>query len=125
MSVMLSSNNKIKSAKTIDLLFSKGKYLKVPGFNLVYLKQQNKNPCGLCVGFSVGKKSQALAVDRNKTKRLMRESFRLCCGAVLNSKKTYYNLMFLCLESNPPSFSVVSDKIKSLLLSFTETIKND
>jgi len=125
MSVILSSNNRLRSAKTINLLFSKGKYLKVPGFSLVYLKQQKKNPCGLCVGFSVGKKNQALAVNRNKTKRLMRESFRLCSGAVLNSKKTYYNLMFLCLESNPPSFSVVSDKIKSLFLSFAEAIKND
>ena len=125
MSVMLSSNNRLKSAKTIDLLFSKGKYLKVPGFSLVYLKQQKKNPCGLCVGFSVGKKTQGLAVDRNKTKRLMRESFRLCSDVVLNSKKTCYNLMFLCLEGSPPSFFVVSDKIKSLLLSFAEAIKND
>jgi ribonuclease P protein component len=125
MSVILSSNNKLKSAKTIDLLFSKGKYLKVPGFSLVYLKQQKKNPCGLCVGFSVGKKTQGLAVDRNKTKRLMRESFRLCSDVDLNSKKTCYNLMFLCLEGSPPSFFVVSDKIKSLLLSFAEAIKND
>ncbi len=59
MSSILFSKNKLKSKKTIDLLFAKGKYLKVSGYSLVYIGQPNKSVNGLRVGFSVGKKSSA------------------------------------------------------------------
>ncbi len=125
MSTLLSSNNRLRSKKTIDLLFSKGRYLKVSGLSLVYIRQKNKNAGGLRIGFSVGKKPQALAVDRNKTKRLMREAFRFCAKDFLVIKKTYYNLMFVCVEKNPPDFDMLLDKIKSLLLSFNKSVEND
>ena len=72
----VSANNKLKSSKAIDHLFSKGSYIKVSGYSLVYMKQQKENPAGLRIGFSVGKKTQPLAVERNKTKRILREAFR-------------------------------------------------
>jgi len=124
MSSLLSSKNKLKSKKTIDLLFAKGKYIKVSGYSLVYVGQANKSANGLLVGFSVGKKNQALAVDRNKTKRLMREAFRVCAKDFLAINESHYNIMFVCLEKTPPDFSELLDKIKSLLLSFSEAIKN-
>jgi ribonuclease P protein component len=124
MSSLLSSKNKLKSKKTIDLLFAKGKHLKVSGYSLVYIGQANKSANGLLVGFSVGKKNQPLAVNRNKTKRLMREAFRACAEDFLTINEAYYNIMFVCVEKSPPDFSEVLDKIKSLLLSFSETIKN-
>ena len=124
MSSLLSSKNKLKSKKTIDLLFAKGKYLKVSGYSLVYVGQANKSANGLHVGFSVGKKNQALGVDRNKTKRLMREAFHVCAKDFLAINESHYNIMFVCLEKTPPDFSELLDKIKSLLLSFSEAIKN-
>ena len=72
----VSANNRLKSSKSIDLLFSKGVYIKVADYSLVYIKQKKENPAGLRVGFSVGKKTQPLAVERNKTKRILREAFR-------------------------------------------------
>ena len=76
MSLFLSSQNKLKSKSEIDFVFSKGSFLKVSGFSLVYKAQEPKNSSGVRVGFSVGKKMQPMAVDRNKTKRMLRESFR-------------------------------------------------
>ena len=125
MSLFLSSQNKLKSKAEIDFVFSKGSFLKVSGFSLVYKAQEPKNSSGVRVGFSVGKKTQPMAVDRNKTKRIMRESFRLLFSKSFSRSSVYYDLMVVCGEKDVPSFALASDKIKSLLLSFAKIIKND
>ena len=125
MSFSFSPQNKLKSSAEIDLLFSKGSFLKVPGFSLIYNEQDPRCSCGVRVGFSVGKKVQPLAVDRNKTKRIMRESFRSLFLKTGSDSPIYYDLMFVCNEADVPSFALASEKIKSLLLSFVEIIKND
>ena len=124
MSFSFSSQNKLKSKADIDLVFSEGSFLKVPGFSLVYRAQDAKGSCGVRVGFSIGKKVQPRAVDRNKTKRIMRESFRLLSPKSLSLSSVNYDFMIVCNEKAVPSFALVSDKIKSLLLSFSEIIKN-
>ena len=125
MSSSLSSQNKLKSKAKIDCVFSKGSFLKVSGFSLVYKAQEPKSSSGVRVGFSVGKKTQPMAVDRNKTRRIMRESFRLLFPKTFSRSSVYYDLMVVCGEKAVPSFALASDKIKSLLLSFAEIIKND
>ena len=122
---MLSSQNKLKSRADIDLVFSKGVFLKDSGFVLVYRAQSPKSSCGVRVGFSVGKKVQPLAVDRNKTKRMLRESFRLFFPKAFSDSSIFYDFVLICNERAAPSFDLTSDKIKSLLLSFSEIIKND
>ena len=118
------SQNKLKSKADIDLVFSKGTFLKVSGFSLVYRKQDPKGSSGFRVGFSIGKKMQPRAVDRNKTKRIMRESFRLFFPKTFSPSSVNYDFMIVCSEKTVPSFALVSDKIKSLLLSFAEIVKN-
>ena len=120
----VSANNKLKSSKAIDHLFSKGSYIKVSGYSLVYMKQQKENPAGLRIGFSVGKKTQPLAVERNKTKRILREAFRLCFSNLFSLEKTFFNIMIVYNSPSPPSFKDASEKLNSLLLSFSESITN-
>ena len=120
----ISANNKLKSSKAIDHLFSKGSYIKVSGYSLVYMKQQKENPAGLRIGFSVGKKTQPLAVERNKTKRILREAFRLCFSNFFSLEKTFFNVMIVYNNPSPPSFIDASEKLNSLLLSFSESITN-
>ena len=121
----VSANNRLKSSKAIDLLFSKGSYIKASGYSLVYLKQQKENPAGLRIGFSVGKKTQPLAVERNKTKRILREAFRLSFSNFFSLENTFFNVMILYNSPSPPSFIDASEKLNSLLLSFSESITND
>ena len=121
----VSANNRLKSSKAIDLLFSKGTYIKVSDYSLVYMKQKKENPAGLRVGFSVGKKTQPLAVERNKTKRVLREAFRASFSNFFSLEKTFFNIMFVYSGAYPPSFKNASEKLKSLLLSFSESITND
>lgn len=121
MSFSLSSKNKIKSSKEIDLLFSKGKRLKSSGFLLVFLK--NMEASTFRVGFSVGKKAQPLAVDRNKTKRVLREGFDFCANKFSKRFSTSFDLMFVYTESRPPSFSFTKEQINCLLLSFYDFVK--
>ena len=119
------ANNKLKSSKAIDHLFSKGAYIKVSDYSLVYIKQKKENPAGLRVGFSVGKKTQPLAVERNKTKRILREAFRSSFSNFFSLEKTFFNVMIVYNSPSPPSFIDASEKLKSLLLSFSESITND
>ncbi len=121
MSFYLSSKNKIKSSKEFDLLFSKGKRLKSSGFFLVFL--ENGEASSFRVGFSVGKKAQPLAVDRNKTKRVLREAFDFCANKFSKSFPASFDLMFVYTEPRPPSFSFTKEQINCLLLSFYGFVK--
>ncbi|MBR2614733.1 MAG: ribonuclease P protein component [Clostridia bacterium] len=61
---------RLKRTKDFDLVFRKGKKLYSNSLTLVYIKSEE-----LKVGFAVGKK-HGKAVQRNRIKRLLRESFR-------------------------------------------------
>jgi len=72
----LSKKYSLKSTKLIDQLFINGQSIISYPVRLVYIHVEDL-PQTFQVSFSVPKKKFKHAVDRNRIKRLMRESFRL------------------------------------------------
>ena len=70
------SNEKLKSRKQIQALFEGGKHVKTENLRLIFLPLPLED-APLKIGVSVSKKHFKLAVDRNRIKRLMCESYRL------------------------------------------------
>ena len=68
---------KLKSRKLISDLFTSGKSFSVPPIRVTYQFLPSGEQSLLQVGVSVGKKYFKRAVDRNRIKRLIRESYRL------------------------------------------------
>jgi ribonuclease P protein component len=72
-----SAEEKLKSKKTIDKLFKEGKSVSQGGFTLIYLAGALNSFYPAWAGFTVSKKYFKHAIDRNRIRRLMRESYRL------------------------------------------------
>jgi ribonuclease P protein component len=67
---------KLKSRKTIELLFREGKSFSNFPFRVLW-KFAGTSTVPLQTGFAVSSKNFKKAVDRNRIKRLMREAYRL------------------------------------------------
>lgn len=65
------------SKKTIDKLFADGESFLAYPFKVVFLRNPISLKSPVQAGFSVGKRNFKRAVQRNRIKRLMRESYRL------------------------------------------------
>jgi len=69
-------SEKLKSRKTIDILFTKGKSVSKYPLRLVYAEVSEQDEV-LKTGVSVSKKYFKKATDRNYFKRVLRETYRL------------------------------------------------
>jgi ribonuclease P protein component len=73
----LGKNERLKSRKSIEQLFSEGKKITVAPFKILYLLTRSAKDYSLLFGTGVSAKNFKKAVDRNRVKRLMREAWRL------------------------------------------------
>lgn len=110
------SHEKLKKKYEIDLLFAKGKWLSVDNVRVIHLKSSEKLLIDSHkIGVSVSKKFFKRAVDRNRIKRLLRESYRL-------NKSTYIDafgdqsiaMLFWASKELPNHFSVVEKQFLEL-----------
>jgi ribonuclease P protein component len=74
-SYRLGKNDRLKSRKQIQELFSAGKALQQDSIRLIYTFDGGVG--GIRAGVSVSTRHFKRAVDRNRIKRLMREAYRL------------------------------------------------
>jgi len=118
-----SKHEKLKSKKTIDLLFSKGKSFNSNPIRVVYLNKQDLTTIPANVGVAVPKKNIKLAVNRNLIKRRIREAYRLnnhTFKSKLIKNEIGLDLMFIYNSKQILSYNEIEDKIKVILTRLTE-----
>jgi len=115
---------RLKNKRQIESLFSEGERFFEYPFNVIWQLDPNLNS-SLKMGVSVPKKKLPKATDRNKIKRLVRESFRKNKSIVLQpleAKTIKLNLMLVYSQSNIMSMTEIEDKISVTLQRLAEQI---
>lgn len=119
-----SKNEKLKSHKTIDRLFSEGKSVSKYPLRLVYVENTDENNSEkLKMGVSVSKKYFKKAVDRNYFKRVLRECYRLNQHLLKDNLQKKYAIMFFYQTKEKLSYQEIEEKTKQLFQKFVETVK--
>lgn len=117
-------NEKLKSHKTIDRLFSEGKSVSKYPLRLVYVENTDIHTTEkLIMGVSVSKKYFKRAVDRNYFKRVLRECYRLNQNLLKENLNKPYAMMFFYQTKEKLSYQEIEEKTIQLFQKFKETVK--
>ncbi|MBC8756934.1 ribonuclease P protein component [Kordia sp. YSTF-M3] len=114
---------RLKSKKCIDLLFSEGNAVSKFPLRLIYVATDLPNEIPIHAGVSVTKRRFKKAVTRNRIKRLMREAYRLHKNDVFNKITTSYAFMFLYIGKQEPTFEEIETSMVQLLQKFLDKIE--
>tara|TARA_R110000868_G_scaffold217644_1_gene467764 strand:+ start:19056 stop:19433 length:378 start_codon:yes stop_codon:yes gene_type:complete len=117
-----SKKEKLKSKKLIDKLFAEGQSVSVFPLRLVYMQSAFDEAIIAKTGVSVSKRNFKTAVDRNRIKRLLRESYRLNKASYFNNITTQYAFMILYIGTEKPTFLQVETKMKLLFEKFQNKV---
>jgi ribonuclease P protein component len=117
----LGKNERLKSRKLIEQLFSEGQRFAVFPFRVFYLFTKKNTAITrnqLQCGAGVSSKNFKKAVDRNRIKRLTREAYRLQKKDLLarvNDNKLELVLFFIYTGKELPGFAIVKEKVAVIL----------
>ena len=89
----LGKQERLKSKKLIEKLYAEGDSVKIFPLRMMYVQTVHTSEFPCQVGVSVAKRNYKLAVDRNRLKRLMRETYRLQKQIVYNNLDKPYVFM--------------------------------
>ncbi|MGB0891247.1 MAG: ribonuclease P protein component [Flavobacteriaceae bacterium] len=120
MKFTLGKQERLKSRKLIGRLYEEGEIVKVFPFRMVYLQTEHTSNYPTQIGVSVPKRNFKRAVDRNKIKRLMRETYRLQKHLVYNSLDRPYVFMISYLAKDEWKYADLEQKMNKLLKLFVQ-----
>ena len=124
----LSRNEKRKSRKQIDTLFSSGRSLAVAPLRVTYQFLPSSELPPARIGVTVSKRNFKKAVDRNRVKRLLREAYRLQKGPLvqaLQEKETAAVLFFMYTDKAIAPFNVVYSSMQSCLQRLQQRLSHE
>jgi ribonuclease P protein component len=107
----------LKSRKIIQQLFAGGKSFAIFPLRIIYLELNNEAPC-LQAAFSVSTRHFKKAVDRNRIKRLLRESYRLNKHSLMNTlaeSNKQVAVFFIFTGKELPEYHLILEKMKLAL----------
>ncbi len=124
MDYKFSKQEKLKSRKLIEKMFTEGKTVSKYPLKLIYIQTELKDETMIQAGVSVSKRNFKKAVDRNKIKRLLREAYRLNKNLIFNTIQFPYALMFLYIGKEfPKNYDEISKSMIKLLQKFVSEQK--
>ena len=114
---------KLKSKKSIEILFSEGKSVSKYPLRLVYAENTIEKKELIKFGVSVSKKYFKKAVDRNRLKRILRECYRLNKHLLVDTIQKPMSLMFFYQSKEVLSYQEINEKTILLFEKFIEKTK--
>ena len=120
-----SREEKLKKKNLITELFASGKSASAFPLKMVYLENDHDSPFKVQAGVSVSKRNFKSAVDRNRIKRLMRESYRKNKYLIYNNDDTKKHiLMFIYQAKTEVSYQIMEEKMIDLIQKFLQKQKS-
>ena len=128
----LGKNERLKSRKQIEKLFSVGKSFVVSPFRIYYLTHEMLNAqysmFNVQFGVGVSAKNFKRSVDRNRIKRLTREAWRLQKNdlkELLRASNKQLNVFFIYTGKELPDFVTVKDKVAVALKKLSDKVNEN
>jgi len=115
----LSKEERLKSRKLIDQVFSEGKRFTMTPFRIHYMfiERSSGSKVNLQVGAGVSARNFKRAVDRNRIRRLIREAWRLqkkpLQEKITANKKLAVFLLYTSAEIE--TYQLISEKVNKII----------
>jgi len=124
MKFTLGKLERLKSRKLIEKLFAEGKSVKKFPLRMVFLQTSHTSTFPMQAGFSVPKRNFKRAVDRNRLKRLLRETYRLRKEILYTKLEKPTICMISYIGKEEISFEEMYSKMTILLQLLLKETKN-
>ncbi len=121
MSFKFNKREKLKSKKLIERLFREGKNVSHYPLKLYYVGVDEPQEVKIKTAVSVPKKNFRKAVQRNRIKRLIRESYRLNKHLIFNNIEGNFAFLILYLGKELPEYRELEKAIKVIF----QKLEND
>ncbi|MBE7629277.1 ribonuclease P protein component [Tenacibaculum piscium] len=125
MKFTLGKQERLKSKKLLGKLYEEGKSIKVFPLRMVYIQTEHSSKFPVQVGVSVAKRNFKSAVDRNRLKRLLRETYRKEKYTVYDAVQKPHIFMISYIAKDHWSYADLALKMKKLLTLFVAEINKE